>query len=280
MVRGALFARVSQGRCEGTGVKNPWFRLYHRIIDDEKIRLLAFEDRWHFVAVCCLKADGLIDEPDSDLKWRKVAVKLGVQVRELGEIARRLSEVGLTDEHMNPMAWNELQYKNDSSAERVRKFREKTKASNVKRPVTVTVTAQETDTDTDTDVISNEITKRETRKKDDPMTELEAVLSRDVALGVMKHRDKIKKPLTALGAKKMASEFAKCADPDDAAATMVARGWQGFDADWMTERIPKQAQFQRKENTVDVAKRLGWFDAEQNEDDAYRNVEFLPANNG
>ncbi len=126
-----------------------WFRLYHRIIDDEKIRLIAFEDRWHFIAVCCLKADGLLDEPDSQLKWRKVAVKMGVQLRELDEIKRRLCEVGLVDENMQPMAWDELQYRSDTSTERVRKYREKTKVKPDETPRNVSVTTQETETDTD-----------------------------------------------------------------------------------------------------------------------------------
>jgi len=102
-----------------------WFRLYHRIIDDEKLRLLAFEDRWHFVALCCLKGDGLLDEPDDSLRQRKIAVKLGVQVRELEEIGRRLQEVGLIDESLSPVAWDELQYRSDNSSERVKKYREK-----------------------------------------------------------------------------------------------------------------------------------------------------------
>ena len=38
-------------------MKMPWFRLYHRMIDDEKLRLLAFEDRWHFVAPTTCKAE-------------------------------------------------------------------------------------------------------------------------------------------------------------------------------------------------------------------------------
>lgn len=134
----------------------PWFRLYHRIIDDEKLRLLAFEDRWHFVALCCLKADGLLDEERTPLFERKVAVKLGVQLRELDEIARRLGEVGLIDGQLNPIAWDELQYKSDNSTARVQAFREKQKkqgGNGVKRCGNVSVTAQETDTDTDTEVI-------------------------------------------------------------------------------------------------------------------------------
>lgn len=126
-----------------------WFRLYHRIIDDEKLRLLAFEDRWHFVALCCLKGDGLLDEPDDSLRQRKIAVKLGVQVRELEEIGRRLQEVGLIDEKLSPVAWDELQYRSDNSNERVKKYREKQKLAKVKRSSNVSVTVQELDTDTD-----------------------------------------------------------------------------------------------------------------------------------
>jgi hypothetical protein len=129
----------------------PWFRMYHRIIDDDKLRLLAFEDRWHFVALCCLKADGLLDDPVDGLRDRRIAVKLGVQVRELEEIGRRLFEVNLVDENLCPVAWNELQYKSDNSSERVKKYREKQQHNKVKRSRNVTVTTQETDTDTETD---------------------------------------------------------------------------------------------------------------------------------
>ncbi len=134
----------------------PWFRLYHRIIDDEKIRLLAFEDRWHFIALCCLKADGLLDEERDQLWERKVAVKLGVQLRELDEISRRLYEVGLIDLDLNPTAWDELQYKSDNSTARVKQWRERNKKqtrNSVQRCGNVSVTAQDTDTDTEKDII-------------------------------------------------------------------------------------------------------------------------------
>lgn len=122
------------------------------MVDDEKLRLLAFEDRWHFVAICCIKGSGLLDEPDSDMRDRKIAVKLGVQVRELEEIARRLFEVGLVDESLNPCAWEELQYRSDNSTARVKKFREKQRGNGVKRFRNVSVTVQDTESDTDTEV--------------------------------------------------------------------------------------------------------------------------------
>jgi len=132
-------------------MKLPWFRLYNRIVDDEKLRLLAFEDRWHFIALCCLKSSGLLNEPEGELRDRKIAVKLGVQVRELEEVSRRLREVGLIDETLSPLAWDELQYRSDNSTDRVKKYREKQRGSDAKRFRNVPVTVQDTDTDTDTE---------------------------------------------------------------------------------------------------------------------------------
>ena len=141
----------------------PWFRFYVEAVDDEKLRLLAFEDRWHFVALLCCKGNGILDADQTDeLMRRKVALKLGLSVRELDEVSRRLSEVGLLDnDTLQPISWDERQMRSDSSAERVRAFREKKKTqqkqgnSKLKRDCNVTVTAQDKDTDTDTDTDKN-----------------------------------------------------------------------------------------------------------------------------
>lgn len=153
----------------------PWFRLYAEAVDDDKLRLLAFEDRWHFVAILCCKAQGIFDS-SRDLALRKVGVKLGLSARELDEVARRLSEVGLIDQHtLEPLAWGKRQFVSDrdnTAAERQRRRRQKLTESTAKEHVTdvsrVTsrnsngrVTRPDTDTDTDTESsgygISNEI---------------------------------------------------------------------------------------------------------------------------
>lgn len=106
-----------------------WFRLWSEAVDDEKLRLLAYEDRWHFIAILCCKAQGLLDNP-GDLMQRKVSVKLGLQVRELDEVARRLAEVGLVDaETLQPIAWESRQCPSDRSTERVRAWRAKRNVS-------------------------------------------------------------------------------------------------------------------------------------------------------
>lgn len=136
-------------------MSNPWFRMYTEAVDDEKLRLLSFEDRWHFVALLCCKSSGILDDK-SPLMFRKVAVKLGLDPNALSEVARRLAEVELIEqETLQPLAWDSRQFESDSSKERVKAYRERQKnARNADVTLhngyaNVTVTAQDTDTDTD-----------------------------------------------------------------------------------------------------------------------------------
>lgn len=111
----------------------PWFRTYTRMVDDDKLKLLAFEDRWHFVALLCLKGEGLLDKGDTpSLLMRKAAVKLGLDVRTLEEVARRLAEVGLIEQAtLQPVKWDGLQMRSDTdttAAQRKQRQREREKA--------------------------------------------------------------------------------------------------------------------------------------------------------
>ena len=129
--------------------KLPWLRLYCEILDSEKTRLLAFEDRWHFVALLVLKRSGILDAGDPpDMLQRKVAVKLGLQLREVESVASRLAEVGLIDAATyQPLGWDARQYSSDSSAERTRAYRRRQRDQ--KRHGHVTVTAPDTEADSD-----------------------------------------------------------------------------------------------------------------------------------
>lgn len=150
----------------------PWFRVYTRMVDDDKLKLLAFEDRWHFVALLCLKGEGLLDKGDAPgLLMRKVAVKLGLDVRSLEEVARRLAEVGLIDQAtMQPVKWEGLQMRSDAdttAADRKKRQRERAKeakaassngldgghedGTDVSRVTGTDVTRTDIDTDIDTD---------------------------------------------------------------------------------------------------------------------------------
>lgn len=226
-----------------------WFRLYHRVIDDEKIRLLAFEDRWHFIAVCCLKADGLLDEPESDLKWRKVAVKLGVQLRELDEIKRRLLEVGLVDAEMQPTAWDELQYRSDTSTERVRKFREKSKVKVAETldetPRNVSVAAQDTETESDTETSSLRSDERARKRGSNPIVVLHAVVDPVSAQKWSQHCEDKGRRLSSAQADELVTVLqavkAQGGNPAEALRIAIRKGWVTFELEWLRNAGLKMA---------------------------------------
>lgn len=134
----------------------PWFRLYTEMIDDEKLGLLAFEDRWHFVALLCLKGKGVLDsETDIEMLQRKVALKMGLTCTELEKVAMRLARMKLIDmDTFQPLSWDERQMQSDSSTERVKAYRDRTKQA--KRSSNVSETAQEEEGDTDTEEDSSQ----------------------------------------------------------------------------------------------------------------------------
>ena len=66
-----------------------------------------------------------------------------------------------------------------------------------------------------------------------PTDELATVLDRAHAEAVVAHRKAMRKPLTPHAARLLAEKFAKAADPNAGADTMIASGWQGFEPAWM-----------------------------------------------
>lgn len=191
--------------------KLPWFRTYTRMVDDDKLKLLAFEDRWHFVALLCLKGEGLLDKGDTPaLLMRKVAVKLGLDVRSLEEVARRLAEVGLIEQAtLQPSKWATLQMRSDvdtTAADRKRRQRQRKKDADsegeeggheqVTGESRVTGTdVTRTDTDTDTDIDKEETVNKlkavgdADRDTSPPAPSSEASLSSKTATGTRLPKD-------------------------------------------------------------------------------------------
>ena len=204
-------------------MSNPWFRMYSEAIDDEKLRLLSFEDRWHFVAILCCKNMGILDDM-SVITRRKIAVKMGLDLRELGEVARRLSEVGLIDQDtLQPKKWDERQFKSDSSAERVKAYRDRMKSiknqgvSETKRNCNVTVTTQDTETDKDTEEYK-------------PKTPIPEWLPKELLDDFKSHRKTLKCPMTDRSLKLFIREVTKLKDqgydPVECIETAILNGWK------------------------------------------------------
>ena len=226
----------------------PWFRMYTESVDDEKLRLLAFEDRWHFVALLCCKGQGILDDAGPLLR-RKIAVKLGLDLRTLDDVARRLAEVGLLDrETLQPTAWDARQMRSDSSAERVRAYRER-----MKRGGNVTVTAQEKEAEKEAEK-EEEKEREEEEKRKEAQKSADAPPPRTVKLdqaipdGVktqtwedfLKIRKAKRAPVTVTAMAGLQREATKgCVDLNTAIEACVEYGWQSFNAGWYAERQTK-----------------------------------------
>jgi hypothetical protein len=101
-----------------------WFKVHAEIIHDPKIRALAFEDRWHFVAVMALTADGTLDEP-AELRDELVSVALGLHGIDLEKAKARLMRLRLIGGDWKPIQWEKRQASADpTSAERQRRWKE------------------------------------------------------------------------------------------------------------------------------------------------------------
>lgn len=208
-----------------------WFRLYNDIVDNHKIRMLAFEDRWHFIAIMACHSQEL--GGGDEFFERSLAIKLGVQLRELEEIQRRLMDVNLIDANWIPIGWDDRQFLSDNSKARVKKYREKQRLSKsvteVKRDCNVTVTVQDTDTDTDTEQKQNKSISNQEKK---------IILARVAALGIdsdlwdeyLKTRKRLKATNTPRGLRTLLGRIEKFASQGRDATAMIeeanAQGWK------------------------------------------------------
>lgn len=110
-----------------------WLRLWTDIVDDEKLLLLAAQDRWYYVAILALKRSGVLDSADTNaLRERKIALRLRVTSDELYELRKRLVEVNLIDANdWQPVKWEARQFNSDqgdgNAAARMRRYRERKK---------------------------------------------------------------------------------------------------------------------------------------------------------
>lgn len=156
----------------------PWFRMYARMVDNESLRLLAFEDRWHYVALLCCMGQEIHMNNDLPLLRRKLAVKLGLDIPAFDEAIRRIAEVGLIDQETYiPTGWSSKQMESDSDptgAERQKKYREKKKLEqealrNALRNSDVTGLDKDKDTDIDKELkpICDKKEKSDAEKKRD-----------------------------------------------------------------------------------------------------------------
>jgi len=217
-----------------------WFRMYAEAVDDEKLRLLAFQDRWHFVALLCCKAAGILDGEDAELRRRKVQVKLGLDPVEAAEVARRLAAVGLIcEETFSPIAWNHRQFRSDhdpTALERLHKFRELRRETEMKRVSKRKRNGDETRSETETE------TETKTEKRKDKVKSITSPSApSDVSPQVWEDWKAMRKAKRAAvtstavaGIRKEAASIGMSLE--EALRMCCERGWAGFKAEWVNKQ--------------------------------------------
>lgn len=132
--------------------KKPWFRFYTEALGDRKLRRLAPETRWLFVA--CLGAARMSPKPGTLLvsEGERMLEEdiVDIACMTAGAVRRGLSSLltaGLLDRDADGCLfvpkWHERQFESDVSTDRTRKHR------SMERSITVPGTHQNTETDTE-----------------------------------------------------------------------------------------------------------------------------------
>lgn len=128
-----------------------WFKLYPEIANHPRLRILSFEDRWHYVSLMCAKADGTLDQPNDKLRDQMLSVHLGLSPVEMAAAKERLMDVELIADDWDIINWEDKQSSDATGAARKRRQRAREKLAkeeelrNKNKEQNVTVTGQSRD---------------------------------------------------------------------------------------------------------------------------------------
>ena len=233
-------------------MSNPWFRLYSKIMTDPVIEFLGFEDQRHYVWILCMKNEGILDKkyPSKDMREKVIARRLGLQGEAFESFKARIISSKLVNKNFQPVKWNDLQFKSDSSKDRVSAYRERKKKEKEKQKCNVTVTPQDTDTDTE-----KETDKTSIKHKGISLEDLPADLSRIVVMEFIDYRAKKKSPLDQAKFNRILKKALDISSKISLSAEQVFtetmdRGWAGFDLKYFNDyRIDANANNRSNENS-------------------------------
>ena len=119
-----------------------WFRFYSDAVNDPKVQSLSGEQFKFWVNLLCVAAKSSGSIKLSDLPFILRTEQATIE-RLIGDLkaASLLVQCNQSSDHVAPYQWHKRQYKSDTSAERMKRHRDRMRD--------VTVTAPDTDTDTE-----------------------------------------------------------------------------------------------------------------------------------
>jgi len=227
-----------------------WFRHYAGMMRDEKLVSVAVKSKqpvervvWVWGAIL-ESASEINDNGRYEFDAGEAAYFLRCDDADLVGILSSLESLGRLSGGL-VVRWGDRQYSSDTAAERQRRYRERKSANAAvqrddrddKRNGDVTptsrdalVTPQETETELEEDKPS--LRSGKAPGKPTPRQHLETVLSPELAIAVIEHRHRLRKPLTERAAANLAGSLSKFPDPNAAADRMIEKGWLSIDPEW------------------------------------------------
>jgi len=128
-----------------------WFRLYDDVLNDPKVQRLSGDTFKFWINMLCIasKNGGVLPSIED------MAFALRVSNDVCTSLIDELKTCGLIDggKRLVPHGWEKRQYKSDTSTDRVKRFRERSR--NVTETVSETAPDTDTETDTETDAKQN-----------------------------------------------------------------------------------------------------------------------------
>lgn len=208
-----------------------WFRLYGEFATDPKVQSMPEAMQRRLVMVFCLHSSNVL----VTLQETDISFALRISDEELAETKELFVRKGFVDEDWNVRNWDKRQRPSDSSAPRVRAFRQRRKEES-ESARNVTVTDQKR-----IEEIREEEIKEESKTKTPRVPRFDAQ-AHLVSMGVdpkvsedwLSLRKKKNLAATQTAFEGVLLEAGKAGmTMDQALRTCCTRGWGGFNADWM-----------------------------------------------
>ncbi len=210
---------------------NPWFRLYHDLLDNPKVQRLSpelFRFWVNFLCAAARKGGVIVSIEDLAFALRMSEVDCKCAVSNL-VVANLIDRDG---EKLIPHDWDKHQYKSDSVNERVKRYREKAAVTKETLHETLHETAPEqiqNRTDTETEQRQKDKTRLSRRHVQRPEGVDQQLWEDFKAL-----RDKQRATITETSLFGIQREAEKAGITLSAALRECCeRGWRGFKANWI-----------------------------------------------
>ena len=106
---------------------NAWFRLYSEFADDPKVQMMSEAMQRRLVMLFCLRCK------ETSLGDGEIAFALRISTEEAADTKKLFVDKGFIDDSWNITNWDDRQFVSDSSAERVKRYRDKRQAAGLNR---------------------------------------------------------------------------------------------------------------------------------------------------